>query len=227
MKKELIYSLEDDDSISELIKYALEKEGFECICFQSKNALLESLKERLPSLITLDIMLPDGNGVEVLKYIRDKYSGCDIKIIMLTAKADEINIVQGLNYGADDYISKPFSVLEFIARVHASLRKKAVLTCHNNEIVFDNLRIIKNKRIVYMKNEEIYLTQKEFSLLNLLINNVNNVVDRETMLESVWGIDKVIETRTIDMHIKSIREKLSLNKNIITVRGIGYKIVYP
>ena len=227
MKKELIYSLEDDNSISELIKYALEKEGFECVSFQSKNDLLENLKQRLPSLITLDIMLPDGNGIEVLKYIRDTYSSCDIKIIMLTAKADEINIVQGLNYGADDYISKPFSVLEFIARVHANLRKKSVISGDNNEVVFDNLRIVKNKRIVYREGKEIYLTQKEFELLNLLINNLNNVVDRETMLESVWGIDKAIETRTIDMHIKSIREKLSLNKNIITVRGIGYKIVYP
>ncbi len=227
MKKELIYSLEDDNSISELIKYALEKEGFECVSFQSKNDLLENLKQRLPSLITLDIMLPDGNGIEVLKYIRDTYSSCDIKIIMLTAKADEINVVQGLNYGADDYISKPFSVLEFIARVHANLRKKSVISGDNNEVVFDNLRIVKNKRIVYREGKEIYLTQKEFELLNLLINNLNNVVDRETMLESVWGIDKAIETRTIDMHIKSIREKLSLNKNIITVRGIGYKIVYP
>ena len=143
---------------------------------------------------------------------------------MLTAKASEINIVTGLNLGADDYIPKPFSVLELLARIKANLRKKDV-RLDAEELNFGEIKLIVKKRSVFVGERQVILTQKEFDLLKLLMENANNVVDRDTMLEEVWGVDHSMETRTIDMHIKSIRQKLDLQKeNIITVRGMGYKL---
>ncbi len=228
MKKELIYSLEDDDNISELIKYILEKESFECIICKNKSQLFEELGKRIPNLITLDIMLPDGDGLEILRSIKDNYSKYNIKVIMVSAKRAEINVVQGLNLGADDYVCKPFSVLEFIARVKANLRKTNTFNYnHDGCVTLGNIKIIKNKRIVFLGDVEVHLTQKEFLLFIFLVENINNVVDREALLENVWGLDKSIETRTIDMHVNSIREKLKLRKSLITVRSVGYKLVYP
>ncbi len=225
MEKELIYSVEDDDNIRDLIKYTVEEAGFNIECFANGKDMLDALKNNIPNLILLDIMLPDMEGTEILKIIRTDYAHLPIKVIMLTAKSSEINIVTGLNLGADDYIPKPFSVLELIARIKANLRKKDV-RIDTEELTFGEIKLIVKKRVVYVNDRQIPLTQKEFDLLKLLMENANNVVDREMMLEEVWGVEHSMETRTIDMHIKSIRQKLDLKKeNIITIRGMGYKLI--
>ncbi|MEI0581117.1 response regulator transcription factor [Brachyspira pilosicoli] len=225
MEKELIYSVEDDDNIRDLIKYTVEEAGFNIECFANGKDMLEALKNNIPNLILLDIMLPDMEGTDILKIIRTDYAHMPIKVIMLTAKSSEINIVTGLNLGADDYIPKPFSVLELIARIKANLRKKDV-KMDTEELTFGEIKLIVKKRVVYVNDRQVSLTQKEFDLLKLLMENANNVVDREMMLEEVWGVEHSMETRTIDMHIKSIRQKLDLRKeNIITVRGMGYKLI--
>ncbi|ASJ20606.1 response regulator transcription factor [Brachyspira hampsonii] len=224
MNKELIYSVEDDDNIRDLIKYTVEEAGYTIECFSNGNDMLEALKKQTPNLVLLDIMLPDIEGTEILKIIRTDYAHLPIKVIMLTAKTSEINIVTGLNLGADDYMPKPFSVLELLARIKANLRKKDV-RLDAEELTFGGIKLIVKKRNVFVGERQVILTQKEFDLLKLLMENANNVVDRETMLEEVWGVDHTMETRTIDMHIKSIRQKLDLTKeNIITIRGMGYKL---
>ncbi|WP_295154792.1 response regulator transcription factor [uncultured Brachyspira sp.] len=224
MNKELIYSVEDDDNIRDLIKYTVEEAGYTIECFSNGNDMLEALKKHTPNLVLLDIMLPDIEGTEILKIIRTDYAHLPIKVIMLTAKSNEINIVTGLNLGADDYIPKPFSVLELLARIRANLRKKDT-RLDAEELTLGDIKLIVKKRNVFVGERQVVLTQKEFDLLKLLMENSNNVVDRETMLEEVWGSDHAMETRTIDMHIKSIRQKLDLTKeNIITVRGMGYKL---
>lgn len=224
MNKELIYSVEDDDNIRDLIKYTVEEAGYTIECFSNGNDMLEALKKQTPNLVLLDIMLPDIEGTEILKIIRTDYAHLPIKVIMLTAKTSEINIVTGLNLGADDYMLKPFSVLELLARIKANLRKKDV-RLDAEELTFGDIKLVVKKRNVFVGERQVILTQKEFDLLKLLMENANNVVDRETMLEEVWGVDHTMETRTIDMHIKSIRQKLDLTKeNIITVRGMGYKL---
>ncbi|EKV55980.1 response regulator transcription factor [Brachyspira hampsonii] len=224
MNKELIYSVEDDDNIRDLIKYTVEEAGYTIECFSNGNDMLEALKKQTPNLVLLDIMLPDIEGTEILKIIRTDYAHLPIKVIMLTAKTSEINIVTGLNLGADDYMPKPFSVLELLARIKANLRKKDV-RLDAEELTFGDIKLVVKKRNVFVGDRQVILTQKEFDLLKLLMENANNVVDRETMLEEVWGVDHTMETRTIDMHIKSIRQKLDLTKeNIITIRGMGYKL---
>ncbi|HJH55631.1 MAG TPA: response regulator transcription factor [Brachyspira hyodysenteriae] len=224
MNKELIYSVEDDDNIRDLIKYTVEEAGYTIECFSNGNDMLEALKKQTPNLVLLDIMLPDIEGTEILKIIRTDYAHLPIKVIMLTAKTSEINIVTGLNLGADDYMPKPFSVLELLARIKANLRKKDV-RLDAEELTFGDIKLVVKKRNVFVGERQVILTQKEFDLLKLLMENANNVVDRETMFEEVWGVDHTMETRTIDMHIKSIRQKLDLTKeNIITVRGMGYKL---
>ena len=224
MNKELIYSVEDDDNIRDLVKYTVEEAGYTIECFSNGNDMLEALKKQTPNLVLLDIMLPDIEGTEILKIIRTDYAHPPIKVIMLTAKTSEINIVTGLNLGADDYMPKPFSVLELLARIKANLRKKDV-RLDAEELTFGEIKLVVKKRTVFVGERQVILTQKEFDLLKLLMENANNVVDRETMLEEVWGVEHSMETRTIDMHIKSIRQKLDLTKeNIITVRGMGYKL---
>lgn len=224
MNNELIYSVEDDENIRELINYALKDSGYNVYSFDNKKDFLNAVKKEIPSLVLLDIMLPDGDGVDILKEIRSSYSNVNIKIIMVTAKKNEMSIVNALNVGADDYITKPFSVLELIARVKANLRKKSVYIKDGGEIIFKNIKLVPVKRAVFLDGEEINLTNKEFELFYILLSNQGGVVSRETMLDKVWGKDSFIETRTIDMHIKSIREKLKLSKNsIISVRSIGYK----
>ncbi len=225
MNKELIYSVEDDDNIRELIKYTLEEAGYNAVSFSNGKDMLEALKKTTPHLVLLDIMLPDMEGTDILKIIRTEYSHLPIKVIMLTAKSSEINIVTGLNMGADDYMPKPFSVLELLARIKANLRKKDT-RLDAEELTFGELKLVVRKKAVFVDNNQVVLTQKEFDILKLLMENANNVVNRETMLDEIWGIDHTMETRTIDMHIKSIRQKLNLKKeNIITIRGIGYKLV--
>ncbi len=228
MDKKLIYCLEDDENIKDLLKYAITDAGYDVLCFENVQFLFNDMKARLPNLIILDIMLEDSNvdGIEALKNIRENYSNVDIKIIMLTAKSNEMSKVNALNLGADDYITKPFSILELIARIKANLRKKTVYN-EDNTIVYHSIKMFIDKRLVLIKNREVNLTHKEFELLKILMLNAGNVVDRQKIFNEVWGYDTIVETRTIDMHIKNIREKLALKKDIIsTVHGVGYKLIW-
>ncbi len=228
MDKELIYCLEDDNDISELLKYAITDSGYDVVCFDSPSALLTALKQNIAMLVILDIMI-DGSktdGIDVLKTIREDYSNVDIKIIMLSAKSNEISKVNALNYGADDYMTKPFSVLELVARIKANLRKKSVSNSKNVVEYFDMKMHIDDRRI-FINENEVVLTHKEFQLLKILLLNAGNIVSREKLFNEVWGYDVAIETRTLDMHIKNLREKLLDKKNIVsTIRGVGYRLAW-
>ena len=222
MDKQLIFIAEDDESIRELVTYALEGEHFSVRAFESAESLLDALKHSLPKLILLDIMLPGADGMETLRIIREEYRTVNIKVIMLTAKSSEINKVAGLNAGADDYITKPFSVLELVARVKANLRKYAV-ELSEDTLSFKQLQIRLSSRAVFIGTEKINLTAKEFDLLKILVQNLGDVVPREKLLDKVWGYDYFGQTRTLDIHINTLRGKLGGYADyILTCRSVGY-----
>lgn len=224
MDKQLLYIVEDDENIRELISYALRNEGFEIRAFEKGEDFLIAVKEQIPNLALLDIMLPDIDGIELLTRIRSEYKNFNIKVIMLTAKNSEINKVTGLNLGADDYITKPFSVLELIARVKANLRKYDI-EVSDKTLSLKGLKINVGSREVFIDGNKINLTYKEFELLKILMQNLNNVVSRETLLEQVWGYEYYGQTRTLDIHIKTLRAKLgNLSDCIVTVRGAGFML---
>ncbi len=226
MVSNLIYCLEDDLNIRDLLKYAITDKGYEVLCFEDSKSLFENMKLRIPELIILDIMLGDGDkdGVYVLSKIREIYSKLDIKIIMLSANSNEMSKVNALNIGADDYMTKPFSILELLARIKANLRKNNV-SSKDNVISYYSITMNIDKRTVFIDDRQLVFTNKEFDLLRILLVNAGTVVDRNNIFSEVWGYDDIIETRTLDMHIKNIREKLALQKDIIsTVRGVGYRL---
>lgn len=224
MDKQLLYIVEDDENIRELISYALRNEGFEIRAFEKGEDFLIAVKEQIPNLALLDIMLPDIDGIELLTRIRSEYKNFNIKVIMLTAKNSEINKVTGLNLGADDYITKPFSVLELIARVKANLRKYDI-EVSDKTLSLKGLKINVGSREVFIDGNKINLTYKEFELLKILMQNLNNVVSRETLLEQVWGYEYYGQTRTLDIHIKTLRAKLgNISDCIVTVRGAGFML---
>ncbi|MBP2026199.1 response regulator transcription factor [Peptoniphilus stercorisuis] len=218
----IIYVVEDDISILKLIEYALKSKEYEVSPFENGSDFFNSLKDELPDLILLDIMLPDIDGMEILKELKKNSKTKDIPVMMLTAKDAEIDIVTALDNGADDYMTKPFSVLELLSRVNVLLRR---LNKNPEEsIEYGGIKIDLLGRNVYIDSEKIDLTYKEFELLNYLMDNKNIVLSRENLISSVWGYDYEGETRTIDMHIKSLRSKLK-DKSIYikTIRGVGYK----
>lgn len=221
-----IFVVEDDVNIRELLEYTLKTNNFEVSVFENGESVLLALEKNKPDLVILDIMLQTKiSGIEILKTVREKYREYDIKVIMLTAKNSEMNIVNGLNLGANDYITKPFSVLELVARVKASLREVNSSNKEKSFFNFGSIKIITNKNIVFEDKNEIYLTDKEYAILKLLINNANKVVDRETIFDCVWN-GELVESRTIDMHINNLRKKIKFcESNIITVRSMGYKII--
>lgn len=223
----LIYCVEDDLSIRELIACALNTADFEVVGFEEFQELLEALKKRLPDLILLDIMVPKTDGFSMLKYIKQDLSYKNIPVIMLTAKSMEIDKVKCLEGGADDYITKPFGVLELIARIKAVLRRSSSSADEHEAIKFNKLVLDYSRRTLKYENIPVDLTYKEFELLNYLIINKGIVLSRDKILQKVWGFDYEGETRTVDMHIKTIRQKLeSLGcpNYIKTVRGAGYKL---
>lgn len=219
----LIYVVEDDLSILKLIEYALKTKGYEIETFENGEDFFLELEKKSPNLILLDIMLPDISGMEILEKIKNNNKYSTIPVMMLTAKKSEIDVVTALDNGADDYMKKPFSVLELLSRVNALLRrfeKEEVGEILNvGEIKIDLLG-----RNVFVNNKKIILTYKEFELLIYLVNNIDIVLSRDKLISSVWGYDFSGETRTVDMHIKLLREKLGeSSKYIKTIRGIGYK----
>lgn len=215
----MIYVVEDDMAIRNLVTYALTEKGYEVKSFEDGHSIVEEIRENPCELLLLDLMLPGKDGVSILNEVRE-FS--DVPVIILTAKTDEFDRVLGLESGADDYITKPFSILELLSRVKAILRRvKKEDTDHLN---FKNLTINTKKRTVKVDGKLVELTYKEFEMLNLFMNNIGNVITREDFLLKIWGYDYQGETRTVDVHIASLRSKLNdAGKYITTVRNLGYK----
>lgn len=220
----VIYIVEDDKNISEIESYALKNSGYHVDSFENAKIFWNRIQERKPDLILLDVMLPDSDGVEVLKKIRRNPDTKRIPVIMVTAKSTEIDKVKGLDNGADDYITKPFGIMELISRVKAILRR-INQDEEEKQLVFQNITLDCEKRQVTLDGENCELTYKEFELLKLFLQNAGIVMTRENIMEKVWGIDFEGESRTLDMHIKTLRQKLGdAGKHIKTVRNVGYRI---
>lgn len=223
----MIYCVEDEGNIRDLIVYALKNSDFDVQGFASGEELFEAMREKVPSLVLLDIMLPGEDGLSILSRIRENPTTEDIPVIMLTAKSSELDKIVGLDKGADDYIVKPFSVLELVARVKAVLRRARPKEEGGQSIAIDGVVIDNKKRTVLVNGESITLTYKEFELLYYLFRNKNIVLNRETIMAQVWGYDFEGESRTVDVHIASLRHKLKDKASLIeTVRNIGYKVGY-
>ncbi|MBS4888852.1 DNA-binding response regulator [Anaerococcus sp. HMSC075B03] len=216
----MIYVVEDDKAIRNLVLYALKEKNYQVRGFEDGLNVVESLKNENVDLLILDIMLPEKDGIEILKEVRE-FS--DIPIIMLTAKNDEYDKVLGLESGADDYITKPFSILELISRIKAVLRRSEKKD--SEHLSYKNIRVNIKKRTAKIDGEKIDLTYKEFEMLLLFLSNIGNVITREDFLLKIWGYDYEGETRTVDVHIASLRNKLkSAGLHIKTVRNLGYKL---
>lgn len=224
----LIYILEDDKSILELITYTLSNSGFFTVAFSDAMTLFEKLKEKLPHLILLDVMLTDGeDGITVIKKLKNNDKTKNIPVIFITSKSTEIDKAYGLDIGADDYITKPFGVLELVARVKAVLRRTEVNK--PTSTTYKDILIQENSKQLFKNSEEILLTYKEFELFAYLYENMGVVISRSNLIDKVWGLDFYGETRTVDVHIRSIRQKLNDDadnpKYIKTIRGYGYMLI--
>lgn len=220
----LIYIVEDDINIREIQRYALKNSGFQVQEFECARELCQAVKKKVPSLILLDIMLPGENGLDILTELRRSRETAKVPVIMVTAKSSELDKVKGLDLGADDYMTKPFGVMELISRVKALLRRADGLpeapVLSNGEIVVDT-----KQRRVTVKGESCALTFKEFELLKMLLVNAGIVLSRDKIMEQVWGFDYEGESRTVDMHIKTLRQKLGSGGSVIkTVRNVGYRM---
>ena len=223
-----ILVVEDDRTLLDVLKYNLVKEGYNVITATDGAQALEIARSQKPELIVLDIMLPELNGLEVCRILRKDMT---VPILMLTAKGEEIDKIVGLEVGADDYMTKPFSMRELLARVRAMLRRTRMTGLESTEeamIKIGNLEINTPRRRATLSGVMLDLTQKEFDLLTFLAINRGLVLSREQLLERVWGYDYVGGTRTVDVHIRWLREKIEENpakpKRLITVRGVGYKL---
>ena len=220
----MIYCLEDERNIRELIVYTLESSGFHAAGFSNSTDFFAAVTNEKPELILLDIMLPKESGLTVLKKLKDSMVTKDIPVIMVTARGSEFDKVTGLNMGADDYIAKPFGMMEFIARVRAVLRRGGIKES-SNVLEYKSLVIHPEKHEVLVDGTAVTLTLKEFELLKYLIENKDIVVTRNQILGHVWGYDFDGETRTVDVHIRTLRQKLGeCGRYIETVRGVGYRI---
>lgn len=223
----MIYIVEDDAEIRELEVYALKSSGFESKAFESGKALDEEVKEMVPDLFVLDIMLPGEDGLSILKRLRTQENTKNVPIIMLTAKSSELDKVKGFDLGADDYIAKPFGILEFVSRVRALLRRAGGLKLEpveSAQISLGGIVIDEGTRVVTVGGEVVDLTYKEYELLKLLLSHPGLVYSRQQILEKIWGIDFKMDTRTVDMHVKTLRQKLGEQSSVIqTVRNVGYK----
>ena len=218
----MIYIVEDDRDIREMETYALKTSGFEVCAFENGRELFEALSKKLPQIILLDIMLPGEDGLNILRKLRGSSQTKDVAVILVTAKNSEIDKVKGLDLGADDYIVKPFGIMEFVSRVKAILRRCAPSS--DNIIVYGDIEINDYKHTVSIAGKPCVLTYKEFELLKYLAANSGLALSRETLLDKVWGFGYEGETRTVDMHIKTLRQKLGERGGLIkTIRNVGYK----
>jgi two-component system alkaline phosphatase synthesis response regulator PhoP len=217
----LVYYVEDDQSISYIIEKTIENANYSGVSFNKGMPFLESFKKKIPDLVLLDLMLPDVSGIDLVKAIRK--INTDVPIIIVSALQDEMDKVTALDAGADDYMTKPFGVLELTSRMQSKLRK-----LRDYKILsYENIVIDLRKHIVKISDKEIYLTNKEFDILRVLVKNQHQVVPKENIFRDVWDTTYIGETRTLDMHIKSLRHKLSGSQSeaiIKTIRGVGYQI---
>ncbi len=217
----LIYIIEDDNSIREIEEFALMNAGHKVLGFTCAKDFYKKMEEIIPDLCLVDVMLPDENGNEIVKKLRRNVQTNKLPIIMVTAKTTELDLVRGIEDGADDYIKKPFSVMELISRVKALLRR--TLSEDLKELKLDELIINNEKHEVSLEGNLIELTYKEYELLSLFILNKGIVLNRDTIMDQVWGTDYEGESRTIDMHVKTLRHKLgNYGSRIKTIRNVGY-----
>ncbi len=220
----MIYCVEDDQGIRDLMIYTLNSSGFEAKGFSEGSSFFEALKSEKPDLIMLDIMLPGEDGLSILKQLRSNLSTDNIPVIMTTAKGTEYDKVVGLDLGADDYLAKPFGMMEMISRVKAVLRRMAPKDA-SKILEAGNLSINTGEHTVYANGERVQLTLKEYDLLKKFMENLGRVFSRDQLLQSIWGTDFIGETRTVDVHIGTLRTKLGTCGNYIeTVRGVGYRM---
>lgn len=220
----MIYLLEDDNNIRELVVYTLNSVKLEASGFEKPSDFWVAIAKKIPTLILLDIMLPEEDGLSVLQKLRSKSETKNIPIIMLTAKSSEIDKVKGFEYGADDYIAKPFGMMELVARVKARMRN---VSDQNDKFEYriGDMYLCPAAHIIKVNGKSIDLTLKEFEMLTLLLKNMNVVLTRDQILNRIWGYSFDGESRTVDVHIRTLRQKLGSAGNLIeTVRGIGYKV---
>ena len=220
----MIYCIEDDNGIRDLIVYTLTASGYEAKGFADSSEFWTAVKQEIPTLILLDIMLPNEDGISILKKIRSDKKTAEIPVIMETAKETEYDKVVALDLGADDYLTKPFGMMEMVSRVRAVLRRTSKEE-KKQDLKLNELEINTSRHIVYVNGTEVYLTLKEYDLLKLFMENIGRAFTRDQLLSSVWGTEYVGETRTVDVHIGTLRTKLgSAGDYIKTVRGVGYRM---
>ena len=220
----MIFCVEDDSNIRELVIYTLETTGFKARGFEDGKEFLEALALETPELILLDIMLPGMDGLELLSKLKASPKNRDIPVIMLTAKGAEYDKVKALDAGADDYVTKPFGMMELVSRIKAVLRRTKKEK-GDGQYSIGNLSIDLKKHVVIVDGKQVTLTLKEFELLGRLVQNANIVLTRDRLLEDIWGYDFDGETRTVDVHVRTLRQKLgSAGDMIQTVRGVGYRL---
>lgn len=218
----LIYVVEDDKSIQEIETFALSSSGYRVAGFDNATQFYEAMDKELPTLILLDVMLPDEDGLTIIKKLREDKKTQNIPVIMVTAKTSELDKVKGLDSGADDYMTKPFGIMELISRVKAVLRRTKVEP-KESVMRIGNVVLDRSRHMVSTNDQICELTYKEYELLKLLMTNAGVVVSRQVILDKVWGIDFEGESRTLDMHIKTLRQKLKEEGSLIkTVRNVGY-----
>lgn len=218
--RRLIYAVDDELSIREVYRYAIGGAGFDIQCFENGEGLFTAINAQLPDLVLLDIMLDGADGYELLSALRRNPLTADIPVIMVSAKGEEIDKVRGLDLGADDYLAKPFGVLELIARINAKLRK----TKPDGVLTYADIVMDGDSRSVTVAGNPVSLTLKEYSLLRLFLSSPGKVLGRDLLLDSVWGVNYG-ETRTLDIHIGQLRKELSGSAaSILTVRGVGYML---
>ena len=221
----MIYIVEDDDNIRELEDYALRSGGFTAESFSGGSDFWAACRKEIPDLVLLDIMLPEEDGLQILRQLRANPATKLVPVIMVTAKTTELNVVKGLDLGADDYIPKPFGIMELLSRVKAVLRRSKRAPEPDTVFSYGDILLDDKRRVVTAGGNVCELTYKEYELLKLLLRNQRLVLTREKILQSVWGYNFEGETRTVDMHIKTLRQKLGESGSLIkTVRNVGYKI---
>ena len=221
----MIYLLEDDDNIRKLVEYALSSQGIKAEGFARPSEFWEAICASLPDLIMLDIMLPEQNGLDILKKLKSNSKTASVPVIMLTAKGTEFDKVTGLDAGADDYIAKPFGMTELIARVRAVLRRYEKTSDKKQKYKIGEVEIYPDEHRVLCSGKEVVLSLKEYELLLALVKADGKVLTRDNLLNGIWGYDFDGETRTVDVHIRRLRSKLGDNGVVIeTVKGVGYKL---
>jgi two-component system, OmpR family, alkaline phosphatase synthesis response regulator PhoP len=219
--KKIIYAVDDEKSIREVYSYALKSAGFEIECFSCFSELASAIDKRIPDLILLDIMLDGEDGYDILKMLRNNSKTEDTPIMMVSAKNEEIDKVKGLDLGADDYISKPFGIMELIARINSKFRKSKA---KNNILSYKDIYVDDTKHEIKVKDEVLNLTLKQYELLRLLVINAEKVMLRDELLDKVWG-ENYGETRTLDIHIGNLRKFIeNSSAEIATIRGVGYTL---